>query len=103
MMPEGPEVRALVDQLQGGVGRRLLDVRFQSGRYVHNSKPAGFIEFAHTMTRYTSAITTDDNIGVDLILSFKAKGKFLYIIMDDGLADKSKLDQATQGDFQRSM
>jgi hypothetical protein len=104
MMPEGPEVRILVDQLQGGVGRRLLDVRFLSGRYVRNDKPDGFEDFAATMTPYSPATTEmKADVEVDLILSWKAKGKFLYIILDDGLADRSKEVKETQGDFQRSM
>jgi formamidopyrimidine-DNA glycosylase len=104
MMPEGPEVRTLVDQLQGGVGRRLLDVQFLSGRYVRNGKPDGFKEFAATMTPYSPATTdTEADVEVDLILSWKAKGKFLYIILDDGLPDRSKIGNATQHDFQRSM
>jgi hypothetical protein len=50
MMPEGPEVRILVDQLQGGVGMRLKDIRFLSGRYVQNATPTGFDAFVGTMT-----------------------------------------------------
>lgn len=50
MMPEGPEVRALVDQLQPAVGMRLVDFRFLSGRYVRHGRPAGFEAFARTMT-----------------------------------------------------
>ena len=42
MMPEGPEVRTLVDQLQPAVGMRLKDFKFLSGRYVTNDRPRGF-------------------------------------------------------------
>jgi formamidopyrimidine-DNA glycosylase len=50
MMPEGPEVKTLVDQLQPAVGMRLVDLRFVSGRYVRHGRPTGFEEFARTMT-----------------------------------------------------
>src|SRR5210317_529120 len=50
MMPEGPEVRTLVDQLQPAVGMRLTDFRFLSGRYVRGARPRGFEAFAKTIT-----------------------------------------------------
>lgn len=104
MMPEGPEVRTLVDQLQGGVGRRLLDVKFLSGRYLNGEKPVGFADFAATMTPNDNPTTTDSNDEsipnpeVDMILSWQAKGKFIYIILDDG---SKRPSDAT--DFQRSI
>lgn len=91
MMPEGPEVRTLVDQLQGGVGMRLKDLRFLSGRYVKNGKPTGFDVFASTMT------FSEDRISVDMLLAWKAKGKFIYILLDNGSGDTSDLD------YQRSI
>ena len=100
MMPEGPEVRTLVDQLQGGVGRRLLDINFLSGRYVRNGKPSGFKEFASTMTPLSTEAKSSPTF-MDIILSWKAKGKFIYIILDDGGKAESK-DQNI-ADFQRSM
>jgi hypothetical protein len=96
MMPEGPEVRTLVDQLQGGVGRRLLDFKFVSGRYVRGDKPDGFHEFASTMTPYSEL---DGKASVDIITSWKAKGKFIYICLDDGANDT----ETQNDDFQRSM
>ena len=51
MMPEGPEVRTLVDQLQPAVGMRLVDLRFLSGRYVRHGRPKGFDDFRRTMSR----------------------------------------------------
>ena len=95
MMPEGPEVRTVVEQLQGGVGQRLLDIKFLSGRYVHNGKPDGFKEFASTMTPPGEDGTSPTSI--DRILSWNAKGKFIYIILDDGKAKPKNTD------FQRSM
>lgn len=101
MMPEGPEVRTLVDQLQGGVGRRLVDIRFLSGRYVHHGPPVGFQAFAQTMTPLVSApssrkATIDNTEGnmdrippstfdsdVDVIQEWNAKGKFMYIILKE--------------------
>ena len=50
MMPEGPEVRTLLDQLQPAVGMRLTDLRFLSGRYVRHGRPRGFDDFRKTMT-----------------------------------------------------
>jgi len=97
MMPEGPEVRTLVDQLQGGVGRRLLDVHFVSGRYVQHGKPDGFEEFAATMTPFQGG-QDDEPLETDMILSWQAKGKFIYIILDNGCKAPPDDD-----DFQRSM
>ena len=77
MMPEGPEVRTLVDQLQGAVGSRLLDVHFLSGRYVRHEKPDGFAAFAKTMTPYNKKNAAEE---VDIIQEWNAKGKFIYII-----------------------
>jgi formamidopyrimidine-DNA glycosylase len=98
MMPEGPEVRNLVDQLQGGVGRRLLDIQFLSGRYVRNGKPDGFQKFATTMTPYSSP---DKKEPIDIIKTWEAKGKFIYIILDNG-AQQTKIESMNE-DFQRSM
>ena len=98
MMPEGPEVKNLVDQLQGGVGKRLVDFRFLSGRYVRNGKPDGFREFAATMTPYSES---NKNEPVDVITSWQAKGKFIYIILDNGKRQTAL--EAMNEDFQRSM
>lgn len=77
MMPEGPEVRTLVDQLQGGVGMRLVNISFISGRYVRQgNKPVGFAEFAKTMTR--------DKVDTDIIKECRCKGKFMYLTLDNG-------------------
>ena len=89
-MPEGPEVRTLVDQLQGGVGKRLNDLKFLSGRYVRGPKPTGFKEFAKTMTA--------DNPKYDTIEGWRCRGKFIYVILDGG---SNSVDQKT--DFKRSI
>ena len=105
MMPEGPEVRTLVDQLQGGIGKRLVDVRFLSGRYIQQ-RPKGFREFAQTMTpmRVHRQQQRDENensdsinntTSIDTILDINCKGKFIYMLLDDGGA---RVD-----DFQRSI
>jgi uracil-DNA glycosylase len=96
MMPEGPEVKILVDQLQGAVGSRLLDVQFVSGRYVRHSKPSGFDDFAKTMTPLTKHNTEDS---VDTIQEWNAKGKFIYILLDKG----AKTPANNANDFQRSI
>lgn len=98
MMPEGPEVRTVVDQLQGAVGKRLLDIQFLSGRYVRNGKPDGFKEFAATMTPYGRSDTKES---VDLIMSWRAKGKFIYIVLDKG--DQLTMIESMNEDFQRSI
>jgi hypothetical protein len=83
MMPEGPEVPTVVDQLQGGVGRRLVDLQFLSGRYVRNGKPPTFGGFAHTMTKYDAPGVPRN---VDIIQEWSCKGKFIYLVLDKGAA-----------------
>ena len=129
MMPEGPEVRCLVDQLQPAVGMRLTDFQFLSGRYVRGARPRGFESFAKTITpvrkplseyNYAAAAgggndednnailsTTnpdddDTNHGnnVDIIKSLKCKGKFIYIVLDRG-SDATRYDNTD--DYQRSI
>ena len=94
MMPEGPEVRTLVDQLQPAVGQRLIDLKFLSGRYVQHGRPKGFEEFAKTMTPLEK--TEEDT---DIIKVLNCKGKFIYLILDDGIT------QSTDDniDYQRSI
>ncbi|KAL3934638.1 MAG: hypothetical protein SGBAC_009686 [Bacillariaceae sp.] len=84
MMPEGPEVRTVVDQLQGGVGKRLVDIQFLSGRYIRHGRPSGFDEFSRTMTPIPA--WTGDAEAVDLVQECNAKGKFIYFVLDDGSA-----------------
>jgi formamidopyrimidine-DNA glycosylase len=97
MMPEGPEVRTLVDQLQGGVGKRLVDVRFLSGRYVRNGRPDSFQAFAKTMTPVFQPHNPKPQ-KTDIITSWKAKGKFMYVTLDNGNNHNVMTD-----DFQRSI
>jgi uracil-DNA glycosylase/DNA-formamidopyrimidine glycosylase len=84
MMPEGPEVRTLVQQLHDGVGQRLVDWRFLSGRYIRHSKPAGWEEFKTTMTQMTEQDINDNEESVDIVLEWKCKGKFIYMLLDNG-------------------
>ena len=100
MMPEGPEVRTIVDQLQGAVGKRLVDIRFLSGRYVRNGKPDNFHAFAKTMT---PVFQPHSNIpdATDIIKEWKNKGKFMYIILDSGMMSRQQ-NHDTE-DFQRSI
>ncbi|KAL7471277.1 hypothetical protein ACHAXS_011583 [Conticribra weissflogii] len=127
MMPEGPEVRTLVDQLQPAVGMRLLDIQFLSGRYVQHGRPKGFEEFAKTMTSLRATaqeLSTkndsggyggsnpseksvngyDDNeesaiASTDVITNLSCKGKFIYLTLDDGTKNSSH----KSADFQRSI
>ena len=94
-MPEGPEVRTLVDQLQGGVGRRLIDLKFVSGRYTHQRPPDGFRAFAETMSKWESNEVPAK--AVDIIQEWTCKGKFLYVLLDAGAGIHS------DPDFQRSL
>lgn len=96
MMPEGPEVRTLVDQVQGGVGMRLCDIQFLSGRYVRHGKPDGYSNFSETMTPWVS----DDTKKIDLIREWNAKGKFIYIVLDNG---NNEALTEKDDDFQRSI
>jgi uracil-DNA glycosylase len=105
MMPEGPEVRTLVDQLQGGVGLRFLKMHFVSGRYgtaaddnQSPSRPDGFVTFQNSLTPCTSngsvlpkpssssivRTNGDDVPGVDTITEWNCKGKFIYLVLDHG-------------------
>jgi len=107
MMPEGPEVRTLVDQLQPAVGQRLVDLKFLSGRYTRHGTPRGFDGFWPTMTeragggrdgagsdRSTVDVDVDVdvdvnvdvnvNVNVDRLVEWRAKGKFIYMVLDDG-------------------
>jgi formamidopyrimidine-DNA glycosylase len=74
----------VVDQLQGGVGKRLVDISFLSGRYVRHGRPEGFEAFARTMTPITFQPHNPAPAFVDIIEAWKAKGKFIYITLDDG-------------------
>jgi formamidopyrimidine-DNA glycosylase len=97
MMPEGPEVRTLVDQLQAGVGRRLVDIQFLSGRYVRHGKPESFEAFANTMV---PTFQPHSNIpeAIDIIQEWNAKGKFIYMTLDNG-----NNPPAADDDYQRSI
>jgi len=97
MMPEGPEVRTLVDQLQPAVGQRLIDLKFLSGRYVQHGRPKGFEEFAKTMSPVEKI--EDNNEDTDIVTTLNCKGKFIYLILDDGITQSTDNDL----DYQRSI
>lgn len=105
-MPEGPEVRTLVDQLQPAVGQRLVDLQFLSGRYTRHGTPRGFDEFWSTMTTKKSHGSKNISSGhtVDHVVEWKAKGKFIYMILDNG-GNVSKLEneEAEPDDYMRSI
>ena len=109
MMPEGPEVRTLVDQLQGGVGRRLVNMRFLSGRYVRHGPPEGLHEFAATMTKFDPVREGVPAKAVDVIQDWNCKGKFIYILFDNGTRMPQETNRSmpilttVDPDFQRSM
>jgi formamidopyrimidine-DNA glycosylase len=90
MMPEGPEVRTLVDQLQGGVGMIFRGIEFCSGRYIRHGPPKGYEDFASTL---------DQNNNV--IEEWNCKGKFIYLILN---RTSMKFNSTqTPEDFQRSI
>lgn len=97
MMPEGPEVKTLVDQLQGGVGKRLVNLQFVSGRYTTHGKPTGFEDFRNTMTNYMA----DPTENIDVVTSWNCKGKFIWLSLDQG-KEKDGVDNADD-DFYRSI
>lgn len=115
MMPEGPEVRTVVDQLQGGVGRQLVDFQILSGRYARDP-PTGWREFQATLTNaVTTSATSATTVAagavnghnnanpeaIDIIQEWNCKGKFIYIILDAGHSSATTGGNAT--DFQRSI
>ena len=115
-MPEGPEVRTVVDQLQGGVGMQLQGFTFLSGRYVHDEKPRGYDALLEWMKQgqqeeeeQQQQAVTDQDGGNDkinstnsrnIIQEWNAKGKFQYIMLesptddddDDDIDDDAKSD-----------
>jgi DNA-formamidopyrimidine glycosylase len=115
-MPEGPEVRTVVDQLQGGVGRRLVDFQIMSGRYARTGPPTGWRGFQATLTNATTTTTTitasasndaaNNGNGsltdTDIIQEWNCKGKFIYILLDSSTGDSNAHANA-DCDFQRSI
>ena len=71
MMPEGPEVRHLVKQLQGGVGRPFAGIQFLSGRYSESQPPRGYRPFIQSLNNHS------DNT----ITAIRCKGKFIYFLL----------------------
>ncbi|KAL7575601.1 hypothetical protein ACA910_020168 [Epithemia clementina (nom. ined.)] len=128
MMPEGPEVRGYVNHVlqPAAVNCRLVEFQFLSGRYAGRSsrKPTGWHDFRATMTRYSSssaspkqplppnhaaavhATTTHDDV-VDVIQDWNCKGKFMYLLLDDGKQppktlqhNQQRQEQTTNNDAQ---
>jgi uracil-DNA glycosylase len=90
------------------VGKRLVDIRFQSGRYF-KERPPSFDAFAQTMTPLwpaPHAYRGPPEQNVDIIKEWNCKGKFIYIILDEGRRDAKNATNATEeedDDFQRSI
>ena len=76
MMPEGPEVRTLVDQLQPAVGMKLEKLEFLSGRYIRHGPPAGYQEFIHSLPL--------------TVKEWNAKGKFIYMLLQNDNNDEEE-------------
>ena len=94
MMPEGPEVRTLVDQLQPAVGKRLVNFKTLSGRYVREP-PRGLTAFWNTMS-----VLDSSDPSVDIVKQLSCKGKFMFIVLDDGNRPQELLGD---GDYFRSI
>ena len=106
MMPEGPEVRILIDQLQPAVGMRLANFKFLSGRYVTHGRPTGYDNFAKTMTPYSGNSeheTNDADTNIDIITKISCKGKFIYIVLDQEKEKMRQHNDIIYSDYQRSV
>ena len=70
-MPEGPEVKRIVDRLQEElVGQPLISVTIIGGRYKKHGAPQGYTEFVERLPAK--------------IVDVQCKGKFIYWTMDNG-------------------
>mmetsp|Transcript_42845 Transcript_42845/g.84169 ORF Transcript_42845/g.84169 Transcript_42845/m.84169 type:complete len:643 (-) Transcript_42845:111-2039(-) len=78
MMPEGPEVRTLCDQLLGSVGMTYLGTTFMGGRYVTHGMPLGHDAF-HSLPE-----SSGGDGGGAVVERWDAKGKFLYVALGGG-------------------
>lgn len=67
-MPEGPEVKRLVDSLQIVTGEWIQDIEFLSGRYM-KAEPSGFSAFSAWLESCDEPTE---------ILSINCKGKFIW-------------------------
>lgn len=107
MMPEGPEVRILIDQLQPAMGMRLANFKFLSGRYVTHGRPTGYDDFAKTMTPYSGnggRETNDADTNTDIITKLSCKGKFIYIVLDQEREQMRRDNgECIDRDYQRSI
>lgn len=94
MMPEGPEVRTVVEQVlqPSVVGKRLMRIEFlKGGRYSSSLQPPeGYPMFTSTLSPWNDDTPTTNRskqLGheyVDIIQECNCKGKFIYIILDNG-------------------
>ena len=72
-MPEGPEVKRIVDRLQEElVGQTLASVNIISGRYEKHGAPQGYEEFVVNLPAK--------------ILDIQCKGKFIFMRFDNGFS-----------------
>ena len=75
----------------------MENIKFVSGRYTRHGKPKGFEEFKKSMTYHKS----DKSIsGIDHITSWNAKGKFIWLTLDNGL---NQIDDDDDDDYLRSI
>jgi DNA-formamidopyrimidine glycosylase len=72
-MPEGPEVKRLVDSLEKILtGKKLVEIKILSGRYKKHGLPPGFAEFSQKLPAKISKVS--------------CKGKFIYVIFSNSFS-----------------
>ena len=72
-MPEGPEVKRIVDRLQEElVGQPLISVTIIGGRYKKHGAPQGYTEFVERLPAK--------------IVDVQCKGKFIFMRLNNGFS-----------------
>jgi DNA-formamidopyrimidine glycosylase len=80
-MPEGPEVKRISEKLSRFItGEKITSVDILSGRYLKHGPPDGFEDFARSLP---ATVTKVD-----------CKGKFIYILFDNGYSMWNTLGMA---------
>lgn len=80
-MPEGPEVKRITEKLSGYIcGEKITSIDILSGRYVSHGPPEGFAELVNMLPA--------------TVLDVKCKGKFIYIVFNNGYSMWNTLGMA---------
>lgn len=84
-MPEGPEVKRIVDQLNRELkGKKIVGMEIVSGRYMYHGPPEGIREFTLFPQSPRMIPGPDREFQGHIINSVKCKGKFIYFELDSG-------------------